>query len=213
MFSIRYQKFDPSPFHTVDSTPTFSTHFFHVPFRRSLPTHFLPLPRLPTGHRMLKGKQFLDEVSCRGRDDSSRTRRWGSASSGRCLQVSRPSGWRTRSWVIAIESESSIIFLIYRAADDHPRLPLIGYLQDWRPLVKISPTDHIFMDKKQEREWCMDVFDIQGDGHAMVLFQRSRCAKTIIVHKDVLLGLFFINKQHEGLETGCQWNSQQVGSE
>lgn len=61
----------------------------------------------------------------------------------------------------------------------------------------------MFMDKKQEREGSVHVFDIEGDSLAVVLIQKTPSgAITIIVHKDVLLGLFSINEQHE--ESGAE---------
>jgi hypothetical protein len=59
----------------------------------------------------------------------------------------------------------------------------------------------IFLDKKQEWEWCVHVLNIKSDGLAMVLFQMCAAAITIIVHKDVPLGLVSINKQHKGKDT------------
>jgi hypothetical protein len=118
---------------------------------------------------------------------------WG-RSGGRCLQVARPSGRRKRSRSIAVESESSIVFFVYNATGDHPPLPAVGYLLNGRWLEGISPADHIFMDKEQEREWCTCVFDINGDGLAMVLLQMltaSHFPVAIVVHKDVPLGLYF----------------------
>jgi hypothetical protein len=46
----------------------------------------------------------------------------------------------------------------------------------------------------------MHVFDIKANGLAMELAQTLSHATTIIVHKDVLLGLVSINKQHKGKE-------------
>ena len=80
---------------------------------------------------------------------------------------------------------------------DHPLLPATGYLHVRRWLVGISRADHIFMDKKQEREWCAQVFSIKGDGLAMVLFQMWRRAMPAVAHKDVPLGLVSINKMPE----------------
>lgn len=58
------------------------------------------------------------------------------------------------------------------------------------------------MDKKQEREWCPCVFNIETNGLAMELFQTLPLATTtIVVHIDVLLGLVSISKQHQGKET------------
>jgi hypothetical protein len=57
------------------------------------------------------------------------------------------------------------------------------------------------VDKKQVREWCAYVFNIKGNGLAMVLFQIWSLAITIIVHEDVPLGLVSINKQHKGKDT------------
>jgi len=34
-------------------------------------------------------------------------------------------------------------------------------------LVEIPPTDHIFVDEKEEREWRMLMIDIKGNGLAM----------------------------------------------
>ena len=48
------------------------------------------------------------------------------------------------------------------------------------------------MGNKQERERCTCVFDINGDGLAMVLFQMltlSYVPITVVVHKDVPPGL------------------------
>ena len=135
--------------------------FFHVLFSRSLPTHNFPLPRLPTGCGTLICHQFFDEISCRRHEDSSRTRRWGSG--GRCLQVHRPSGRRAGSWSIAIESKLSMIFLIYDSVIDNPLLPLICYLHVGCPPLKISPKDHILMDKKNERKWRALVIYVNGE--------------------------------------------------
>lgn len=76
-----------------------------------------------------------------------------------------PAGPEVGAWSLALERERSSIFLIYHAAIDDPilELEIVGYLHVGRWLVDISPADHIFMDKKQEREWYAILFDVKGD--------------------------------------------------
>lgn len=101
--SIRY-KVRHKSFHSADSTPTFSTHFFRVSFRCSFPAHCLPLPWLSAGHGTLDRHQFLDEASCRRHDDGSSSRSWGNLShSGRHWHIRKPSN--AQSWILAFESE------------------------------------------------------------------------------------------------------------
>ena len=47
----------------------------------------------------------------------------------------------------------------------------------------------------------MHVFDIKGNSLAMELMQVSTHTATVIVHKYVLCGLGFVNKQHKSKET------------
>ena len=45
------------------------------------------------------------------------------------------------------------------------------------------------MDQKQQWEWCMHVFDIKSNGLPVELFQIGTLVKTIVVNKDIPLGL------------------------
>lgn len=203
---VNYRTFYQSDIKSsVDSTPTFSTFFFSCSLPLFLPNHYLPLPRLPTGGGTLVCQQFLNEVIRRWHDDTLRTKRLGSGGRlGRLQVATRLSGRRRkRSCSFTIESECSVIFLIYHATNDHPPLPTVGHLHVWCWLQEVFPAGHMFMDKKQEREGSVHVFDIEGDSLAVVLIQKTPSgAITIIVHKDVLLGLFSINEQHE--ESGAE---------
>lgn len=49
------------------------------------------------------------------------------------------------------------------------------------------------MCKKEERERCTNIFDIKAGGLAVKRFQILSHAITVVVHKNVLLGLVSIN--------------------
>jgi hypothetical protein len=57
------------------------------------------------------------------------------------------------------------------------------------------------MGKKEEREWCALVFDVEGDGLAMEFSHVLGVFITIIVYEDILPGLVAVNKRQEGDET------------
>ena len=80
-------------------------------------------------------------------------------------------------------------------------------------MVEISPTGHIFMDKKQQRKWCMPIVDVKGDGLAMKGLEILSIIIAVVDHKNVLLGLVTINKQQKGKRRVRFDYSQQVENE
>jgi hypothetical protein len=59
-------------------------------------------------------------------------------------------------------------------------------------------TDHILVDKKEQRKWCALVVDVKGDGLAMEGTQRFRTTVAVVVHKNILSDLVAIIKQQKG---------------
>ena len=94
--------------------------------------------------------------------------------------------------------EGSII--IYNTIIDDPLLPQIFYVQVRLWSIKISPSNHVLMDHKEEREWCMTVINVKGNGLAMEGFQTLSDVVTVIYHEDILSNLVAIIKQHKGKE-------------
>jgi len=57
------------------------------------------------------------------------------------------------------------------------------------------------VNKKQDRDWCTLVIDVESDGLAMQRCQMICEAITIVVYEDEMPGLVVINTQHDGSET------------
>ena len=92
----------------------------------------------------------------------------------------------------------SVVIYTQHTIIDNPILEVIGYLHTGLWLVKVSPTDHIFVNKEQDRDWCTPVIDVESDGLAMQRCQMICEAITIVVYEDETPGLVVINTQHDG---------------